>query len=82
MVKRCQFAFSVNGQSQQVDVGDLRMGDDRIGFDDLQKADIISPEVMARGLTKLTEDGIARPSLPPAGWGSSGGWQCGQSHFR
>jgi len=46
----------MNGQSQQVDVGDLSMGDDRLGCEDLQNADIISPEVMARGLTKPAED--------------------------
>ena len=32
------------------------MCDDRIGFEDLKDADILSPKVMALGLTKLAED--------------------------
>ena len=47
LIERCQFASFVKGQSQQVDVGDLNMCDDRIGFEDLKDTDILSPKVMA-----------------------------------
>jgi hypothetical protein len=47
----------VNRQAEQVDIGDLNMGDDRIGFEDLKDTDILGPEAMAWSLTKLAKDG-------------------------
>jgi hypothetical protein len=57
LIERCQFTTCVNGQSQQVHIGDLSMGDDRIGLEDLQDTDILSPDVMAWGLAQLAKDG-------------------------
>jgi hypothetical protein len=68
LIERCQFASFVKGQSQQVDVGDLNMGDDRIGFEDLKDTDILSPKVMARGLTKLAKDGKYSGDVPWPVW--------------
>lgn len=55
MVQRCEFALFVYCQSKQVNVRDLSMGDDRIGFEDLKNADVIRPEVMPRSLTEATK---------------------------
>ena len=56
LIERRQFALLVNGQSQQVHLSDLDMGDDHIGFEDLKDADVFGPEVMAWGFTKLAKD--------------------------
>jgi hypothetical protein len=56
LIERCQFALLVNGQSQQVYISDLSMCDDCIGFEDLKDTDVLRPEVMAWGLTKLTKN--------------------------
>jgi len=68
LIERCQFTPFVKGQSQQVDVGDLNMGDDRIGFKDLKDTDILSPKVMAWGLTKLAQDGKYSRDIPWPVW--------------
>jgi len=57
LVERCQFAPFVKGQPQQVDIGDLGMCDDCIGFEHWKDADILSPKVMTRSFTKLAKDG-------------------------
>ena len=68
LIERCQFASFVKGQSQQVDVCDLNMGDDCIGFEDLKDTDILSPKVMAWGLTKLAKDGKYGGDIPWPVW--------------
>jgi hypothetical protein len=68
LIERCQFASFVKGQSQQVDVGDLNMCDDRGGLEDLKKADILRPKVMAGGLTKLAKDGKYNCNPPWPVW--------------
>ena len=68
LIERCQFASFVKGQSQQVDVGDLNMCDDRIGFEDLKDTDILRPKVMAWGLTKLAKDGKYGGDIPWPVW--------------
>jgi hypothetical protein len=68
LIERCQFAPFVKGQSQQVDVGDLRMGDDRIRFEHWKDTDILSPKVMAWGLTKLAKNGKYSRDIPWPVW--------------
>ena len=68
LIERCQFASFVNGQAQQVHVGDLSMCDDRIGFEDLKDTDVLRPEAMARGLTKLAKDGKYSRHIPWPVW--------------
>ncbi len=66
LIERRQFAPLVRGQSQQVGICDLGMGNDRIGFEDLKDADIFHPKAVARGSTKPAKEGkhsrdISRP---------------------
>ncbi len=68
LIERCQFTPFVNGQSQQVGVGDLNMRDDCIGFEDLKDTDVLRPEMMARGLTKLTKDVNYSDYIPRPVW--------------
>jgi hypothetical protein len=68
LIERRQFASLMNGQSQQVEVGNLNMGDDRIGFQHLKDTDILSPKVMAWGLTKLAQDGKYSRDIPWPVW--------------
>jgi hypothetical protein len=68
LIERCQFTPFVKGQSQQVDVGDLGMSDDGIGGEDLEDTDLLSPKVMARGLTKLAQDGKYSQDIPRPVW--------------
>ena len=46
MIQRCQFAPLVKSQSKQEEVGDLSVRDERMRFEDLKDADILSPKVM------------------------------------
>jgi len=55
-IERCKLAFFVNGQPQQVHVGDLGMCDDRTGFEDSKNTDVLRPEVMTWRLTKPAQD--------------------------
>jgi hypothetical protein len=64
LVERCELASFVNGQAQQVHVGDLRVGDDRVGFEDLKDTGVLRPEAMARGLTELAKDGKDSRHVP------------------
>src|SRR5512139_2659210 len=57
LIEGCQSAPLVNRQSQEVYVSDLDMRDNRIGLKDLKDADVLRPEVMARGFAKLAKDG-------------------------
>ncbi len=57
LIERCQLATFVNGQSQQVYIGDLNMCDDRFGLEDLKDTDIFRPEVMAWGPAQLPKNG-------------------------
>ena len=68
LIERCQFAPFVNGQSQQVHVGDLSMRDDHIRFEDLKDTDVLRPEVMARRLTKPAKDGKYSGDIPWPVW--------------
>ena len=68
LVEGCEFAPFVNGQAQQVQVGDLRVGDDRVGFEDLKDTDIHSPKVMTFGLRKLVKDGKHSRHIPWPVW--------------
>lgn len=56
LIERCQFALLVNGESEHVDIRHLNMGDKRLGLEDLKDTDVLRPEVMAWGLTKLTKN--------------------------
>jgi len=47
LIQRSQFTFIANSQAQEIDIRDLRMGDDRIRFKDFQNAQIFRPKIMA-----------------------------------
>ena len=67
-IERCQFAPFVNGQSQQVHIGDLSVCDDRIGFEELKDTDVLRPELMPRSFTKLTKDVKYSRHIPRSIW--------------
>ena len=56
-VERRQFSPVVDGQPQQVNVGDLSVSHDRGGFEDLQDTDILGPEAMTWRLAKPAKNG-------------------------
>jgi hypothetical protein len=46
----------VRGQRQQVDIRDLRVRENGVGFEHVAKTDIVAPEQMPFGLAELAED--------------------------
>jgi len=68
LIERCQFAFFVNGQSQQEHVGNLSMCDERIGFEDSKDTDVLRPEAMTWRLTKPAQDVKHSRHIPRPVW--------------
>ena len=56
LVHRCEFPFIADSEAQEIDVRDLSMGDNGIGCNDFQNAEIFGPKIVTRCVTKLARD--------------------------